>query len=157
MKKRMMVAAVAGIVLVGVVCGAAQANAQDNGRWRAANRRTEVMTGELTIAPTTLTIYESKFPMVPVRKLTPVEVGAVFDADTNAGIGGNLYSLHVPPGVYYAGGSPLCGNEFIRWMATYVTRRTLQVAFFSGDDVPVFTFDAIANASTLCGTYVYKR
>ena len=157
MKKRMMVAAVAGIVLVGVVCGAAQANAQDNGRWRAADRRTEIMTDELTIAPMQLTIYESKFPMAPVRKLTPVEVGAVFDADTNAGIGGNLYSLHVPPGVYYTGGSPLCGNEFIRWMATYVRGRTLQVAFFSGDDMPVFTFDAIANSTARCGTYVYTR
>lgn len=147
----------AGMVLVGAICGAAQAKAPDVGHWNGANDRTVNMTGELAITPTELTIYESKFPLVLVRKLTPVEVGSVFDADTNARIGGTLYSLHAPPNVYYTGGSPLCGKEFIRWMATYVSGRTLYVAFFSGNDTPVFTFDAIADSTAMCGTYVYKR
>ena len=157
MKKRIKVAATAGVIVTCIACGAANANAQDTGHWRSATHRTEVMTGELTIAPENVTIYQSKFPMTFVRKLTPAEVGAVFDADTNAGIGGKLYSMHVPPRVYYAGGDLICGNEFIRWMATYVAGRTLQIAFFSGDDVPVFTFDTIANSTALCGTYVYTR
>ena len=153
----MMVAAAAGGILVGAVCGAAQANAPDNGRWRGASNQTVTMTGEITIAATRLTIYTTKFPLIPLRKLTPVEVSAVFEADVNAGISGNLYSVHVPPGVFIAGGSPLCGSEVIKWMATYVSGRTLRVAFFSGDDTPVFTFDAIANSTALCATYVYTR
>jgi hypothetical protein len=51
----------------------------------------------------------------------------------------------------------LCGGEETQWMATYVTGRTLKVAFFSGDDMPVFTFDAMQNTTTLCGTYAYGR
>lgn len=157
MKKRMMVAAVTGFLLVGVICSTAQANAQDAGRWGPATDRTATMTGDISIAPTRLAIYESKFPMALVRKLTPVEVSAVFDADIHAGIGGNLYSLYLPPRVYTPGGDPLCGREVTKWMATYVSRRTLRVAFFSGDDAPVFTFDEIANSAALCGTYVYTR
>jgi hypothetical protein len=51
----------------------------------------------------------------------------------------------------------LCGGEDTQWMATYVTRHTLRVAFFSGDDMPVFTFDAMQNATALCGTFTYGR
>ena len=40
-------------------------------------------------------------------------------------------------------------------MATYVTGHTLNVAFFSGDDMPVFTFDAISKTTDLCGTFAY--
>jgi hypothetical protein len=42
-------------------------------------------------------------------------------------------------------------------MATYATGRNLQVAFFSGDDMPEFTFDAISKTSALCGTFTYAR
>ena len=157
MKKRMMVTAVTGFVLVGVICSTAQANAQDAGHWGPATDRTSTMTGEITIAPTRLTIYEARFPTALVRKLAPVEVSAVFDADIHAGIGGNLYSLYLPPRANIPGGDPLCGREATKWMATYVSGRTLHVAFFSGDDAPVFTFDEIANSTALCGTYVYTR
>jgi hypothetical protein len=42
-------------------------------------------------------------------------------------------------------------------MATFVSGRDLQVALFSGLDEPVFTFDALANASTRCATFTYSR
>ncbi|MEI9968411.1 MAG: hypothetical protein WDM87_07220 [Terracidiphilus sp.] len=42
-------------------------------------------------------------------------------------------------------------------MATYVTGHTLNVAFFSGDDMPVFTFDTISKSTDLCGTFGYER
>ena len=157
MKKRMMVAAVTGFVLVGMICSAAQANAQDAGHWGPTTDRTATMTGDITIAPTRLTISQAKFPLALVRKLTPVEVSAVFDADIHAGIGGNLYNLYMPPRAYAPSGDPLCGREGTKWMATYVSGRTLHVAFFSGDEAPAFTFDEIANSTALCGTYVYKR
>ena len=153
MKQRIMVATVAGVVLV---CSLSCV-AQDKGEWHPASTTTYNMTGDIMIASTNMTINVSKYPLTPIRKLTPAEVGAVFDADTNAGIGGNLYSVRVPPGVYMTGGSPLCGSEVIRWMATYVSGRKLRVAFFSGEDAPVFTFDAISNSTALCGTYAYTR
>ena len=40
-------------------------------------------------------------------------------------------------------------------MATYVSGNTLQVAFFSGSAAPVFTMDALAHSTDLCGTYTY--
>jgi hypothetical protein len=51
----------------------------------------------------------------------------------------------------------LCGTQDTQWMAAYVAGKSLQVAFFSGDDAPVFTFDAIAHSPNLCGTYIYVR
>jgi len=156
MKKRAMVAA-AGVMLLGAVCGAAQTNPQDRGYWRAATNTTEKMTAEIAIAETKVTLNTTTFPVVPVRKLKPAEVTALFDADVNAGISGNLYGLHVRGGTRIVEHSTLCGDEETRWMVTYVTGRTLQVAFFSGDDPPEFTFDAISNSTTLCARYTYTR
>jgi len=153
MKMRMLHAWVSVVVLAGSL----SCTAQDKGSWRPASDTTYSMTGEITIAETNMAINVTKVPVAPVRKLTPAEVSAVFDADTNAGIGGKLYRVHVPPGVYMSGGSLLCGKEVIRWMATYVLGRNLRVAFFSGEDMPVFTFDAISNSTALCGTYAYMR
>jgi hypothetical protein len=42
-------------------------------------------------------------------------------------------------------------------MATFVSGRTLQVAFFSGTEVPIFTVDAIGKSTDLCGTFSYSR
>ena len=92
-----------------------------------------------------------------IRTLKPVEVSAVFDADVSAGINGMLYRLKVPAGQRFLHKNTLCGDEDTQWMATYVTGHTLEVAFFSGDDMPVFTFDAISKSPALCGTFAYSR
>ena len=42
-------------------------------------------------------------------------------------------------------------------MATYVAGKVLRVAFFSGDNTPVFTFESISNSPDLCGTFTYVR
>jgi hypothetical protein len=42
-------------------------------------------------------------------------------------------------------------------MATYLDGKTLQVAFFSGDEVPVFTMELMSNSARLCGVYAYVR
>jgi hypothetical protein len=42
-------------------------------------------------------------------------------------------------------------------MATYVAGRSLQLAFFSGDKVPVLTLEALSDSSDLCGTFAYVR
>ncbi len=152
MKKRIMVAA-AGVLLASAVSCAAQ----DNGFWTAASTETAKMTGDISIAEARVTINFVKFPLAPIRRLKPVEVSAMFDADVNAGISGDLYRLRIPANKPIVQHNTLCGGEDTQWMATYVTGRMMRVAFFSGDDMPVFTFDAISNSTTLCGRYVYAR
>jgi hypothetical protein len=152
MKKRMMLAA-AGVILA---CSLSCAS-QDKGYWRAASTETAKMTGDISIADLKVSINFASFPLAPIRSLKPVEVSAVFDADVNAGISGDLYRLHIPANKYIVKHNTLCGGEETQWMATYVTGRTLRVAFFSGDDMPVFSFDAMQKSTALCGTYVYMR
>jgi hypothetical protein len=149
---------IAALLLAGVVCSAARVCAQeDRGYWRAASTTAFAVTGDITIGEAKVTLNFATFPLAAIRRLKPVEVSAVFDADVNAGIEGTLYRLHVPPGKYIVKKNTLCGGEETQWMATYATGHTLKVAFFSGDDMPVFTFDAMQNTTTLCGTFVYGR
>jgi hypothetical protein len=153
MHQRIMFIVVAGALMAGSLACAAQ----DKGYWRAASTETTKMTGDIAIADLKVTINFATFPLAPIRRLKPVEVSAVFDADVNAGISGDLYRLRVPANKYIVRRNTLCGGEDTQWMATYVTGRTLRVAFFSGDDMPVFTFDAISKSTALCGTYAYGR
>lgn len=136
----------------------ARAGAQeDRGYWRMASTNAKAVTGDIDIGELKVTIDFMTFPIAQIRRLKPVEVSAVFDADLSAGIQGTLYRLNISPGQRFLHKNTLCGGEATQWMATYATGKTLNVAFFSGDDVPVFTFDAMQNASTLCGTYSYSR
>ncbi len=145
------------VVLVGAVCSAAARAQEDRGLWFAAGTNAHAITGDITIGEAKVTLNFATFPLAQIRRLKPVEVSAVFDADVNAGIEGTLYRLHVPPGKYIVKKNTLCGGEETQWMATYATGHMLKVAFFSGDDMPVFTFDAISTSTTLCGTYTYGR
>ena len=146
------------IALAGMVCLAARVSAQeDRGLWSATSTNAHAITGDVSIGEAKVTLNFATFPLALIRRLKPVEVSAVFDADVNAGIEGTLYRLHVPPGKYIVRRNTLCGGEETQWMATYVTGHTLKVAFFSGDDMPVFTFDAMQNATTLCGKFTYGR
>ncbi|HTV66874.1 MAG TPA: hypothetical protein VMD98_14790, partial [Bryocella sp.] len=148
MKKRTLFAA-ASLLLAGAISGAAQ----DRGYWRAASSTATGITGDITISIAKVTINFATFPLAQIRALKPAEVSAVFDADVNAGISGTLYRLDVPAGKRFLHRNTLCGEDDTQWMATYVTGHTLDVAFFSGDDMPVFSFDAIQKSSALCGTY----
>jgi len=153
MKKRIMFGVVAGLLLAGAVAGAAQ----DQGGWYAASTNATAITSDIAIGKDRLTIDFLTFPLASIRTLKPVEVSAVFDADVNAGISGMLYRLRVPAAQRFLHKNSLCGGEDTQWMATYVTGHTLEVAFFSGDDMPVFTFDAISKSTELCGTFAYSR
>jgi hypothetical protein len=157
MKRCTLAGVVASLLLASFVLGAAQVKAQDQGYWRAASSAATSITSDITIGKEKLTIDFLTFPLAPIRSLRPVEVSAVFDADVNAGIDGALYRLKVPAQQRFEHKNTLCGSEDTQWMATYVTGKTLEVAFFSGDDIPVFTFDAISKSTTLCGTYRYSR
>ena len=153
MKKRMVAGVVASLLLAGTVVSAAQ----DQGGWYAASTTATSITGDIAISKDRVTIDFISYPLASIRTLKPVEVSAVFDADVNAGINGMLYRLKVPAGQRFLHKNTLCGDEDTQWMATYVTGHTLEVAFFSGDDMPVFTFDAISKSAALCGTFAYSR
>jgi hypothetical protein len=146
-----------GLVLVGMCLAARVCAQEDRGLWSATSTNAHAITGDITIAEAKVALNFNTFPLAQIRRLKPVEVSAVFDADVNAGIEGTLYRLHVPPGKYIVKRNTLCGGEETQWMATYVTGHTLKVAFFSGDDMPVFTFDAMQNATALCGKFTYGR
>ena len=109
------------------------------------------------ISEAKVTIYLANFPIVRAGDLEPAQVSSVFDVDTNTSGKGHLYKLDIPAARKFAHKNTLCGAEDTQWMAAYVDGRTLHLAFFSGQKVPVFTLDAISNSSALCGTYMYVR
>ena len=145
-----------GMVVAAGCCTVVHAQ-EDRGYWRAASTNAVAITGDVNIGELKVAINFATFPLAPIRRLKPEEVSAVFDADVNAGIEGSLYRLKVPAYKYIVKKNTLCGSEETQWMATYVTGRTMQVAFFSGDDMPVFAFDAVQKSTALCGVYTYSR
>jgi hypothetical protein len=152
MSKRIPLAA----ILVAFACSLACA-AQDQGYWRAASTNANAITGDITIGKDRVTINFTGFLLVPVRMLKTAEVAAAFDADVNTGGNGELYRVTIPAAKRFLHHNTLCGSEETQWMATYVSGRNLQVAFFSGDVPPVFTMDALANSMSSCGTFTYAR
>jgi len=131
--------------------------AQNKGYWRAASNTAESITGDLIISDSKVTINFTAFPMSQIRSLKPAEVSSAFGADLNAGGTGTLYRLTVPAAKRFLHHNTLCGTEDTQWMATYVSGKTMQVAFFSGANAPEFTMDALANSTDVCGTYTYVR
>jgi hypothetical protein len=131
--------------------------AQDKGYWRASSQTSNSITGDLTISDSKITMMFLSWPLAPIRALTPVEISAVFDADSNVAQAGSLYRLNIAAGQKFLHKNTLCGTEQTQWMATYIEGRNLHVAFFSGANMPVFTFDAIRNSTDLCGTFLYTR
>jgi len=157
MKKKRLLGPAVWMLVVGVLSCTVIAHAQDQGYWRAASATATSITGDINIGKGKVTIDLLDFPIAPIKRLTPVEVSSVFDADVNAGINGDIYRLRVPFTQHFQKRNSLCGSEDAKWMVTYVTGHTLRVAFFSGDDMPEFTFDAISKSTALCGTFAYGR
>jgi len=133
------------------------ATAQELGYWRAASSSAQSVTGDVGFSDAKFTINFSNFAIVHAADLEPGQVSSVFDADSNSGTKGHLYKLDIPASRKFMHKNTLCGAEDTQWMATYVDGRTLHLAFFSGQKMPVFTLDAISNSSALCGTYEYTQ
>ena len=131
--------------------------AQEAGPWRAASKTAESITGDVAFSDTRVAIEFSTFPIARIRDLEPGEVSAAFDVDSNAGGRGSLYRLSIPASKKFLHHNTLCGSEDTQWMAVYPVARTLHVAFFSGPKMPVFTPEALANTTDLCGTFLYAR
>jgi hypothetical protein len=131
--------------------------AQERGNWRAASSPAQSITGDVGIGDEKIFINFYSFTIARIRDLEPGEVSSVFDADSGAGVRGSLYRLSIPAAKTFLHKHTLCGSEDTQWMATYVEGRSLHLAFFSGQKMPVFSPDTIANSTDLCGTFSYAR
>ncbi len=153
MKRDRLLSALLGSVLACCL----SATAQESGNWRAANSPAQSITGDVGIGTEKIFINFSTFTIARIRDLEPGEVSSVFDADSGAGVRGSLYRLSIPGAKTFLHKHTLCGGEDTQWMATYVEGRSLHLAFFSGQKMPVFALDAIANSTDLCGRFSYAR
>lgn len=151
MNPRSILLAAAGLAL------ACSLTAQDKGYWRAASNTAVSITGDISLSDTKVTLNFTNFSIAQIRTLNAAEVAAAFDSDANAGGNGALYRLMVPADKRFLHKNTLCGTADTQWMATYVTGRNLKVAFFSGDNAPILTFDALSNSTDLCSIFVYAR
>ena len=146
----------AALTLLTLTCSLLAA-AQEKGTWRATSTTARGVTGDLIFSNEKLSINFASFPVAQIRQLTPAEITAAFSpADTPTGTG-NLYRLSIPAGKVFLHKNTLCGSEETQWLATYVERRNLQIAFFSGPQMPVLTPEVFVNTTSLCGTFTYSR
>jgi hypothetical protein len=151
MRLRVWLGAIAG---VGLVCSV-MAAAQEKGYWRADSSTARSITGDVEISDEKIAINLTTFTIARIRALKTEEDSAIFSAD--AGGNGSLYRLNVPASKRFLKKNSLCGSDDTQWMVTYVSGRSLEVAFFSGQKPPIFTLDAIANSTDLCGKFAYVR
>ena len=132
--------------------------AQEKGAWRAASKTARSVTGDIILSPERISINFINVTIAKIRSIKPEEAPAAFsDGTPSPGGSGNLYRLSIAGNKRFAGKNTLCGAEDTQWMITYVSGKTLQLAFYSGDTMPVLTPEAIATATNLCGTYTYVR
>ena len=155
-------AALAGL-MAGLSC--CTMKAQEQGDWRPVSTTARSMTGPIAIGDEKLLINFVRFPVAEIRSLTTVEVQAMFPPDglgkgaagNGAAMGGHLYRLSIPAQQKFLHKNTMCGGDETQWMASSVQGKTLQLAFFSGATMPVLTGEAMANTTSLCGTFTYVR
>ncbi len=146
-------------LLVITICGTTlyRVAAQEKGNWRAAGNTAKHITGDITFAGQKIAINFSAFTVAQIHDLQPVETAALFPGQSATNGSGSLYRTSIPAAKTFLHHNTLCGSEDTQWIATYVSGRDLQLAFFSGSQMPVFTPDALANTTNLCGTFAYVR
>lgn len=150
--KLYLVAALACVLLGSLSC-----RAQEKGYWRAASSNAGSITGDIDMSDTRISINFAAFTIAQIRKLTPAETSAVFASESNGTASGNLYRLKIPAAKRFLHHNSICGSDDTEWMVTSVVERNMYVAFFSGANTPEFTPEAMANATNLCGTFIYAR
>ena len=135
----------------------AQQGKGDKGNWRAASKTASAITGGIVLSEERLMMGFIPVTIAPIRHAEPAEVSAVFDLPADDDAGGELYRLNLPADRQLLHKNTLCGAEDTTYMLTAVSGKTLQVAFFSGGKLPDLKPEAVANATTLCGTFTYSR
>jgi hypothetical protein len=156
-KKTLRLAATFSLLIACLAIAPRHSAAQEKGNWRAVSNTARSITGDVVLSDNKLTINFLAFTVAHIRNLENPEISAVFDADSNAEGAGSLYRLNVPATTKFLHKNSLCGGEDTHWMVTYVTGRTLQLAFFSGQKAPLLTLEAIPNSTDLCGTFTYAK
>jgi hypothetical protein len=132
--------------------------AQEQGYWKASSKTASSITGDISLTNDRLTINQFYFtPIAEIRMLKPEEVSSVFDVPADSPVNGRLYRLNIPGSHTFQHKNRMCGSSDVQWMAVRVEGKELNLAFFSSATPPVFTRDAIANSTDLCGTFVYSR
>lgn len=145
------------LLAAALLSGGLSASAQEQGYWRASSTNARQITGDVALAPEKLVINFYSTTISNIRALEPAEVSSVFDVDSNAPASANLYRLNIPAEKKFQHKNSLCGTEGVTWMVAYASGKTLQLAFFSGQKPPVFSFDEMANSTDKCGTFTYIR
>lgn len=131
--------------------------AQEQGAWRPASKTAQSITGDIVFGGDKMSINFFSTTVAQIRPLKPDEVLAAFDgADTSTGAG-HLYRLSIAGDKRFVHKNTLCGSDETQWMATFVSGKKLQIAFFSNAAPPVFTLEALSNNPNLCGTFSYVR
>ena len=146
-------------LLVGLNC-CSSALAQEKGRWQPLSTTARGITGGIAFSDEKLTINFVKFPIAEIRDLTPAELQAIAPPDPRAKtnvVTGHLYRLSIPATQQFLNRNTMCSGDETQWLATSVQGKLLQIAFFSGAQIPVMTTEAFATATTLCGTFSYVR
>jgi hypothetical protein len=152
MRKTVLLSVTAGLLWSCVL----SCSAQDKGYWRAASSNAHDITGDVAISDFKLSINYIPFTIAQIRTLKPEEAAAAFGSDHPSG-SGYLYRLDVPAARRFLHKNTLCGSDETQWMATYAAGSDLQVAFFSGTKMPVFTSEALADSTNTCGLFSYTR
>lgn len=144
-----------------IVCAALllclSAQAQEKGQWRAASTTARGVTGDVAFTDIKIAINFSAFTIAQIRTLDPAEATALFHAEEGSTGTGNLFRTEIPGDKRFLHKNTLCGADEVQWVASFVSGKTLQLAFFSGASMPKLTPDDLANATNLCGTYTYVR
>ena len=135
----------------------AQQGKGDKGNWHAASKTASAITGDIVLGEERLMMGFVQVTIAPIRHAEPAEVSAVFDLPADSNPGGELYALNIPARRQMQHRNTLCGAEDTTYMLTAVTGKTMQVAFFSGGKLPDLKPEAVANSTTLCGTFTYSR
>jgi len=152
MRLRSLPSALAGVLLIAVIC-----SGQEKGYWRASSSTAASITGDIQISDTKLSINFTGFTLAQIRRLSPAETSSVFAAESSGEATANLFRLNIPAAKKFLHRNSLCGSDDVQWMVTSIADRTLYVAFMSGANTPVFTPEAMANSTDLCGTFTYVR
>ena len=124
---------------------------------RAASTTAKGITGDVAFSDIKISLNFSSFTLAQIRTLTPAEAAAAFNAAPDTEGSGNLYRTSIPAEKRFLHKNTLCGSEETQWVATFVSGHSLQLAFFSGAAMPSLTPEALANTTSLCGTFSYIR
>ena len=128
----------------------------ERGIWHAQSKSAKSLTGDIVFSDIRITIDFYNFTIANIRTLTPPELAAAFDTGASTPATGTLYRLDIPGTKKFIKGT-ICAGEDTQWIVTYLSGKTLQLLFFSGNDMPVLTPDALPNNPNLCGLYAYTR